>query len=131
MMEDDGLVKMESHRTYPASTSTVTPLLTVPTGVKSLHTTRVFDSFRAGPEKEHAYIPTLAVGENGRYFDTRAAAYNTANTGLVRKLKGRHLQMIAIGGSIGKTSRTASESREYISDIKWQVPDCSSARARR
>ncbi len=124
-------MKMESHRTYPASTSTVTPLLTVPTGVKSLHTTRVFDSFRAGPEKEHAYIPTLAVGENGRYFDTRAAAYNTANTGLVRKLKGRHLQMIAIGGSIGKTSRTASESREYISDIKWQVPDCSSARARR
>lgn len=35
------------------------------------------------------------------YFDLAAANYGTANTSLVRELKGRHLQMIAIGGSIG------------------------------
>jgi len=37
----------------------------------------------------------------GHYFDLAAANYSTANTGLARELKGRHLQMIAIGGSIG------------------------------
>jgi amino acid transporter len=35
------------------------------------------------------------------YFDLRAAAVGTANPLLARELKGRHLQMIAIGGSIG------------------------------
>ncbi|OAQ72554.1 general amino-acid permease GAP1 [Pochonia chlamydosporia 170] len=35
------------------------------------------------------------------YYDLRLAALESANTGLARKLKGRHLQMIAIGGSIG------------------------------
>ncbi|KAK4230538.1 amino acid permease-domain-containing protein [Podospora fimiseda] len=34
-------------------------------------------------------------------FDLHAANLNTANTSLSRELKGRHLQMIAIGGSIG------------------------------
>ncbi|KAG8406249.1 hypothetical protein J3459_019251, partial [Metarhizium acridum] len=34
------------------------------------------------------------------YYDLRLAALESANTGLARKLKGRHLQMIAIGGSI-------------------------------
>lgn len=36
-----------------------------------------------------------------RYFDLHAANVGTANTMLARELKGRHLQMIAIGGSIG------------------------------
>lgn len=36
------------------------------------------------------------------YYDLRMAALESANTGLARKLKGRHLQMIAIGGSIGR-----------------------------
>ncbi|QPG99560.1 hypothetical protein C2857_002076 [Epichloe festucae Fl1] len=35
------------------------------------------------------------------YYDLHMAALESANTGLARKLKGRHLQMIAIGGSIG------------------------------
>lgn len=35
------------------------------------------------------------------YFDLHAANVGTANTMLSRELKGRHLQMIAIGGSIG------------------------------
>jgi amino acid transporter len=38
------------------------------------------------------------------YYDLRLAALESANTGLARKLKGRHLQMIAIGGSIGTPS---------------------------
>jgi len=94
---------MDSPKLYQASTSTVTPLLnlTRPMGVKSLNTTRVFDSFRSGPTTENVHVPTLSVGDNGRYYDAKAAAWNTANTALVRKLKGRHLQMIAIGGSIG------------------------------
>ncbi|KAK3341720.1 amino acid permease-domain-containing protein [Lasiosphaeria hispida] len=37
----------------------------------------------------------------GHYFDLHAATLSTVNTGLSRELKGRHLQMIAIGGSIG------------------------------
>lgn len=35
------------------------------------------------------------------YFDIQAANYRTANPLLAKELKGRHLQMIAIGGSIG------------------------------
>lgn len=35
------------------------------------------------------------------YYDLRAAAIQSAHIGLARKLKGRHLQMIAIGGAIG------------------------------
>ncbi|KAG5929792.1 hypothetical protein E4U42_004516 [Claviceps africana] len=35
------------------------------------------------------------------YYDLHMAALESVNTGLARKLKGRHLQMIAIGGSIG------------------------------
>lgn len=35
-------------------------------------------------------------------YDVRRAAMQTANTALIRQLKGRHLQMIAIGGSIGE-----------------------------
>ncbi|KAK3940050.1 mannosyl-oligosaccharide alpha-1 2-mannosidase [Diplogelasinospora grovesii] len=37
----------------------------------------------------------------GHYYDVYAANLSTANTMLARELKGRHLQMIAIGGSIG------------------------------
>lgn len=37
-----------------------------------------------------------------RYYDLHAANARTANSALVRDLKGRHLQMIAIGGSIGR-----------------------------
>ncbi|CZR58012.1 probable amino acid transport protein GAP1 [Phialocephala subalpina] len=96
-MDDDLSMKMESHKTYPASTSTVTPLLTRPSGVKRFPHTKAFDSFRAGPDTSFA----PALGENGRIFNPKAAAWNTAHTPLVRRLKGRHLQMIAIGGSIG------------------------------
>lgn len=84
---------MEAGRTYSASTSTVTPLLTRPKGVKTLP--KAFDGFL----RNSAYNPDDPV--KGRVFDAKMAAYNTANTALVRRLRGRHLQMIAIGGSIG------------------------------
>jgi amino acid transporter len=40
-------------------------------------------------------------GSGERYYDLRAATTKTASTLLARELKGRHLQMIAISGSIG------------------------------
>jgi amino acid transporter len=85
--------KMDAGRTYSASTSTVTPLLARPEKVRSLP--KAFDGFL----RNSAYNPDDPV--KGRVFDPKLAAYNTANTALVRRLKGRHLQMIAIGGSIG------------------------------
>jgi amino acid transporter len=40
-------------------------------------------------------------GGDERYYDLRSASTKTASTLLARELKGRHLQMIAISGSIG------------------------------
>lgn len=61
---------------------------------------RIWDSFKRDPS---AYTtPRGTIGADGKVFDVESAAQATANTTLARKLKGRHLQMIAIGGSIGK-----------------------------
>ena len=43
-------------------------------------------------------------GADGRVFDAQQAARATAESPLIRKLKGRHLQMIAFGGSIGENN---------------------------
>lgn len=50
--------------------------------------------------------PRASVGSKTHYlrsqgFDAENAAHATAASPLARSLKGRHLQMIAIGGSIG------------------------------
>ncbi|KAK5628168.1 hypothetical protein RRF57_003883 [Xylaria bambusicola] len=53
---------------------------------------------------EAAYLYPPIVARNGsgsHYYDLRLATLQTAQSHLARKLKGRHLQMIAIGGSIG------------------------------
>jgi len=76
----------------PASTSTVIPLVGQP-------------RFRALPKAFDGFLRNSVYNDaavHGRVFDAQQAAYNTANTSLSRKLKGRHLQMLAIGGSIGK-----------------------------
>lgn len=60
--------------------------------------TRLADSFRQDTNTNN----THTFKAEGGGFDHEGAAQRTANSGLARKLKGRHLQMIAIGGSIGK-----------------------------
>lgn len=60
---------------------------------------RIWDSFKRDPNL--TATPPGIYGSNGRVFDPKAAAIGTATTSLQRQLKGRHLQMIAIGGSIG------------------------------
>lgn len=85
--------------------------------------TRVVDSFRRDPNA-HATAPTSHGGDDKNY-DLENAAAATAESPLARKLKGRHLQMIAIGGSIGM-----SLSRRLLlasANALRQVPVCSSA----
>jgi hypothetical protein len=52
--------------------------------------------------------PPLSRTSSDHYYDMRGAALRTAQSGLARKLKGRHLQMIAIGGSIGMQPSSSS-----------------------
>ncbi|RFU36116.1 hypothetical protein B7463_g246, partial [Scytalidium lignicola] len=57
---------------------------------------RVLDSFKRDPTRS-----TMHKTVGPRELNLQGAVDATAHTLLARKLKGRHLQMIAIGGSIG------------------------------
>lgn len=60
---------------------------------------RVVDSFRRDPNA--SFIRHTSIGSEDHKYDMEQAAQATALSPLLRRLKGRHLQMIAIGGSIG------------------------------
>lgn len=64
-----------------------------------------WDSFKENPD--YHITEKGQVGANGQVYDVEGAAEATATSPLARKLKGRHLQMIAIGGSIGIFPREA------------------------
>ena len=70
---------------------------------------RVWDSFKRDPNLH--VTKKGVVGANGKVFDEESAALATAHSPLARKLKGRHLQMIAIGGSIGVSIETLTSPR--------------------
>lgn len=54
-----------------------------------------------GGSGEHRRSSANSPHHGGRYYDLKSANMGTASSLLARELKGRHLQMIAIGGSIG------------------------------
>ncbi|OAA73688.1 general amino-acid permease GAP1 [Cordyceps fumosorosea ARSEF 2679] len=69
---------------------------------------RFIDTFRRDPNStfllaDHDHDPAVArrLHNGSHYYDLHLAALENAHIGLSRSLKGRHLQMIAIGGSIG------------------------------
>lgn len=102
---------------YPKEGGTLDPSIneasaygeTEPSGTFSQ---RFIDSFKRDP---NAHVTKHGqVGADGSVFDSEAAAQATANSPLQRRLKGRHLQMIAIGGSIGKLGRSGKTSRMLL-----------------
>jgi yeast amino acid transporter len=62
---------------------------------------RILDSFKRNPNAQ--ITPNGVLKNDGTIFQTNKGV--APESPLARRLKGRHLQMIAIGGSIGTSSR--------------------------
>src|SRR5271154_3312240 len=73
---------------------------------------RIWDGFKRDPNA--SITRPAALGADGKVFDVEAAAQRTADSPLARRLKGRHLQMIAIGGSIGVESHSSFQCQPLI-----------------
>lgn len=83
---------------------------------------RVIESFKRDPN--FAMTPKGSMGADGKVYDVEGAAANTANSPLARRLKGRHLQMIAIGGSIGMPRARAVQVPIPCADISRNRAFC-------
>lgn len=89
----------------PRSFAPLSPAETRDTGPRNW-----FDNFRRANNPSPESFNTTTHG----VYNERRAAVQTARTALVRKLKSRHLQMIAIGGSIGSSFLVLSDLRLSI-----------------
>lgn len=69
--------------------------------VKRSFVRRMTESFQRDPNASVLQSASFSASDHKGLFDAEAAAQATASSPLLRRLKGRHLQMIAIGGSIG------------------------------
>jgi hypothetical protein len=110
------------------SSNTAEPNYEETTEVRQPYSRRIWDSFKRDPNL--SVTPKGTVGADGRVFNPDNAALATANSPLARKLKGRHLQMIAIGGSIGEYTLNRSYGwllttcRNWSFRCIWQGSQC-------